>query len=117
MKWTLKPSVNGSSVEIEMTEDDFKDSLNRKASPKVRSDCLQEQFKYWYSFLQTICDVKEPIEKEKLRYNAKGEPLPSDRQYELMCHYGLRFDNDTTRVQATRLLKESIEKAKKEQKK
>lgn len=117
MKWMLKPCVNGSSVEIEMTEDDFKDSLGRRVPPKMRNDCLESEFKLWYSFLQSICDVKEPIEKEKIRYNAKGEPLPSDRQYELMCHYSIKFDNETTRAQATQLLKESIEKAKKEQKK
>lgn len=116
MKWTLKPSVNGSSVEIEFTEEDLKGSGNKKIAPAVRNEYLQDVFKLWYSFLKEICDIKEPVEKEKIRYNQKGEPLPSDRQYELMCHYGIKFDNDTTRVQATQLLKESIERAKKEQK-
>lgn len=115
MKWTLKPSVNGSSVEIEFTEDDWKKSGGRIA-PNDRNEAMKDIFAYWYSFLKEICDVKEPIEKEKLRYNQKGEPLPSDRQYELMCRYGIKFGNDTTRAQATQLLAESIKKAKEEQK-
>ena len=117
MKWTLKPSVNGSSVEIEFTEEDFKSSTGKKIAPNMRNEGMKDIFAYWYSFLKEICDVKEPIEKEKLRYNQKGEPLPSDRQYELMCRYGIKFDNDTTRAQATQLLAESIKKAKEEQKK
>lgn len=104
MKFTIKPSVNGSSIEVELEN-----------APDI---IIKNEFIKWYAFLKDMCDVKEPVQdKEKIRYNKNGEPLPSSRQYELMINFGIKFDNDTTRDQATKLIAESYDKMKAEQKK
>lgn len=113
MKWLIRPCVNGSSIEIEMDEKDF----SGKSPALAKDSIIKDEFMKWYGFLKEICDVMTPIEKEKIRYNSAGEPLPSNRQYELMSNFNIPFDQSTTRAQATQLLKDSYEKAKRESKK